>query len=210
MRNKFHVFLLLCVIGVFIWSVIKPHGYWLWFAEALPAIIIVIIVLATYNKFRLTTLSYVILALLCIIMLIGAHYTYSKVPLFTWIQDMFDLKRNHYDRFGHFMKGFFVIVIREIVVRKTALSIGIWLNGISTSIILALAALYEVIEWIGYTLTNGKADTDGFLGAQGDIWDAQWDMTLAFIGSIVALLLLSRLHNRLLKRIKGRYVPKRD
>jgi putative membrane protein len=196
-NTMFHLFLLLTVVAVFIWSVIKPSGYGLWFAEAIPAIVIVIFVCITYNKFRLTTLSYIILTLLAIIMLIGAHYSYSKVPLFTWLQ----LKRNHYDRFGHFMKGLFVIVIREILLRKTKLTKGPWVITISISIILAIAALYEIIEWIGYTMTQEKMDTEGFLGAQGDIWDAQWDMTLALIGSLVALLTLSALHNRLLRKI---------
>ncbi|MBJ8055761.1 DUF2238 domain-containing protein [Bacillus cereus] len=195
-----HLFLLLIVTAVFIWSVIKPARYSTWAAEAIPAVLGLIILIATYNKFRLTTLSYIIIAILAIIMFIGGHYTYSKVPLFNWIKDVFDLNRNHYDRFGHLIKGLFAIVIREILLRKTQLTEGPWLVTISISISLAIAALYEIIEWITFKITKEGTAAKDFLGMQGDIWDAQWDMSLAFVGSILGLLTLSTLHNRLLKR----------
>lgn len=195
-----HLFLLLVVTAIFIWSVIKPYGYLAWAAEALPAIIGLIIVIATYNKFRLTTLSYIIITILVIIMFVGGHYTYSRVPLFNWIKDAFDLNRNHYDRLGHLLKGLFAIVIREILLRKTPLTKGPWLVAIITSISLAIAALYEIIEWLSLKFTKGRKISKDFLGMQGDIWDAQWDMSLALIGSLLALFILSKLHNRLLKK----------
>lgn len=195
-----HVLLLLCVIAVFIWSIIKPAGYWSWLLEVTPAIIILIVVLSTYKKFRLTTLSYFIIALMAILMFIGGHYTYSKVPLFNWIKDTFDFKRNHYDRFGHFIKGMFSIVIRELLLRKTALAKGNWLFWIVTSISLAISAMYEIIEWISFIIGKGGKTAETFLGNQGDIWDAQWDMALTLTGTIVALLFLSKLHNRLLQK----------
>jgi putative membrane protein len=195
-----HLFLLLVVTAVFIWSVIKPAGYWSWASEVIPAVVGLIIVIATYNKFRLTTLSYIIIAILAIMMFVGGHYTYSRVPLFNWIKDVFDLNRNHYDRFGHLLKGLFTIVIREILLRKTPITKGPWLFAIITSISLAIAALYEIIEWLTFKITKGGKVAKNFLGTQGDIWDAQWDMLLALVGSILALLILSKLHNRLLKK----------
>ncbi|WP_410982994.1 DUF2238 domain-containing protein [Bacillus cereus] len=200
-KNKMiHLFLLLIVTAVFIWSVIKPARYSTWAAEAIPAVLGLIIIIAIYNKFRFTTLSYTIIAILAIIMFVGGHYTYSKVPLFNWIKDVFDLNRNHYDRFGHLIKGLFTIVIREILLRKTQLTKGSWLVTISISISLAIAALYEIIEWIAFKITKGGTAAKDFLGTQGDVWDAQWDMSLALVGSILALLTLSTLHNRLLKK----------
>ncbi|WP_374058676.1 DUF2238 domain-containing protein [Bacillus sp. SRB1LM] len=202
-KNKLaliHLFLLLVVITVFIWSVINPAKYSTWAAEAIPAIFGLFIVIAMYNKFRLTTLSYAIITALSIIMFIGGHYTYSEVPLFNWIQDVFELKRNHYDRFGHLIKDLFIIVIREILLRKTQLTEGPWLVTISISISLAIAALYEIIEWLAFKIAKGGKGAKDFLGMQGDIWDAQWDMSLALVGSILALLTLSTLHNRLLKK----------
>ncbi|KLA27081.1 DUF2238 domain-containing protein [Bacillus cereus] len=202
-KNKskmIHLFLLLIVTAVFIWSVIKPTRYSTWAAEAIPAVLGLIIVIALYNKFRFTTFSYIIIAILAIIMFVGGHYTYSKVPFFNWIKDVFDLNRNHYDRFGHLIKGLFTIVIREILLRKTQLTKGSWLVTISISISLAIAALYEIIEWLAFKITKGGTAAKDFLGTQGDIWDAQWDMSLALVGSLLALLTLSTLHNRLLKK----------
>ncbi|MFC3884135.1 DUF2238 domain-containing protein [Bacillus songklensis] len=195
-----HLFLLLAVIAVFIWSVIKPAGYLTWVLEVSPAVIGLIVVMAAYNKFRLTALSYIIIAILAIMMFIGGHYTYSKVPLFNWIKDVFDFKRNHYDRFGHFLKGSFAIVIREILLRKTPLTTGPWLVVIVLGISLAIAALYEITEWLVSKITKGGKAAKDFLGTQGDIWDAQWDMSFALVGSILALLILSKLHDRLLKK----------
>ncbi|HFK1550410.1 TPA: DUF2238 domain-containing protein, partial [Bacillus albus] len=170
-----HLFLLLIVTAVFIWSVIKPARYSSWAAEAIPAVLGLIIIIAIYNKFRFTTLSYIIIAILAIIMFIGGHYTYSKVPLFNWIKDVFDLNRNHYDRFGHLIKGLFTIVIREILLRKTQLTEGPWLVTICISVSLAIAALYEIIEWLAFKIAKGGTTAKDFLGMQGDIWDAQWD-----------------------------------
>ncbi|KLA23271.1 DUF2238 domain-containing protein [Bacillus cereus] len=195
-----HLLLLLIVTAVFIWSVIKPARYSSWAAEAIPAVLGLIIIIAIYNKFRFTTLSYIIIAILAITMFIGGHYTYSKVPLFNWIKDVFDLNRNHYDRFGHLIKGLFTIVIREILLRKTQLTEGPWLVTISISVSLAIAALYEIIEWLAFKITKGGTTAKDFLGTQGDIWDAQWDMSLALVGSILVLLTLSALHNRQLKK----------
>ncbi|MGD6892924.1 DUF2238 domain-containing protein [Bacillus mobilis] len=202
-RNKLaviHLFLLLVVMAVCIWSVINPAKHSTWAAEAIPAIFGLFIIITMYNKFRLTTLSYIIITTLSIIMFVGGHYTYSEVPLFNWIQDVFELKRNHYDRFGHLIKGLFIIVIREILLRKTQLTEGPWLITISINISLAIAALYEIIEWLAFKIAMGGKAAKDFLGMQGDIWDAQWDMSLALVGSILALLTLSTLHNRLLKK----------
>jgi putative membrane protein len=199
--NTIHLFLLLFVTAVFIWSMIKPVGRYLtWTLEVSPAVVGMIIVIATYNKFRLTTLSYTIIAILAILTFVGGHYTYSKVPLFNWIKDVFDLKRNHYDRFGHFLKGLFAIIIREILLRKTPLTKGPWLFAIITSISLAIASLYEIIEWLVSKITKGGKAAKDFLGTQGDIWDTQWDMSFTLVGSILTLLILSKLHNRLLKK----------
>jgi putative membrane protein len=197
---KIHLFLLLVVTAVFIWSAIKPASYRTWLLEVSPAVVGLIIVIASYNKFRFTTLSYVIITILAIMMFVGGHYIYSKVPLFDWIKDAYDLKRNHYDRFGHLLKGLFAIVLREILLRKTPLTKGPWLVAIVLSMSLAIAALYEIIEWLVSKISKGGEAAKNFLGIQGDIWDTQWDMLCCLIGSIVALFIFSKLHNRLLKK----------
>ncbi|MGY3185776.1 DUF2238 domain-containing protein [Lysinibacillus sp. TE18511] len=197
---KIHVILLLIVVIIFVWSVIKPATYLDWLAEVSPAVVAIIIVVAIYNKFRFTTFSYVIIALLSILTFIGGHYTYSEVPLFNWIKEEFHLHRNNYDRFGHFLKGLMAIVIREILIRKTPLTKGAWLTGITISIMLATAALYEIIEWLSTKVSKGGKGAKDFLGMQGDRWDAQWDMFLALIGTILTLLLFTKFHDKLLKR----------
>lgn len=201
--SKIHIALLVVVVLVFIWSVIKPLEFLTWVAEVSPAVVVLIIVIAIYNKFRLTTLSYFIIALLSILAFIGGHYTYTEVPFFNWLKDEFHLERNHYDRFGHFLKGLSAIVVREILIRNTPLAKGSWLFGISTSIVLAFAALYEIIEWLSTKLPNAEKGNEDFLGMQGDFWDAQWDMSLALIGSILSLLIFSKLHDELLGKLKS-------
>lgn len=200
--TKVNFSLLIVVIIVFLWSVIKPAEFLTWVAEVSPAVVVMIIAIATYNKFRLTSLSYFIIAILSILTFIGGHYTYEEVPLFNWIKDEFHLSRNHYDRFGHFLKGLSAIVVREILIRNTPLTKGNWLFGITTSIVLAIAALYEIIEWLSTKLPTAAKETKSFLGMQGDKWDAQWDMSFALVGSILSYLIFSNLHNKQLMNLK--------
>lgn len=199
--RKSDLYLLIVVAIVFVWSVIQPLQYLIWLVEVLPAVVVLVVAIITYNKFRLTTLSYTVIAILSILTFIGGHYSYSEVPLFNWLKEEFDLNRNHYDRFGHFLKGLFAIVVREILLRKTPLSKGAWLFGTTTSIMLAIAAMYEIIEWLSTLFPTKMQASEDFLGMQGDRWDAQWDMLLAFVGSLLALLIFSKLHDKLLKKL---------
>ena len=198
--NKIHVVLLIIVFFFFLWSLIKPAHYPIWILEVAPTVIAIIFVFFLYKKLRFTSLTYCIIALLSILTFIGGHYTYDDVPFFDWLQQHYDLNRNHYDRFGHFMKGLLAIVIREILLLNTPLRLGKWVQFIAISITLAIAALYEIVEWIAGKIA--KRETKDFVGAQGDIWDAQWDMTLTLLGSFLALLLLTSWHNKLIKKEK--------
>ncbi|PLR95283.1 DUF2238 domain-containing protein [Bacillus sp. T33-2] len=195
-----HVILLLIVIAVLIWSVIKPYRYHSWLMEAGPTILALIPVVATYKRFRFTTLSYVIIALLSILTFIGGHYVYSNVPAFDWLKDQYDLSRNYYDRFGHFLKGLLAIVIREILLRKTPLKKGAWLFAIVISMVTTIAALYEIAEWLSSYVNNGGKVQKDFLGAQGSTWDTQWDISLSLTGALLSLLLLTKLHDRQLEK----------
>ncbi|MEG0383633.1 MAG: DUF2238 domain-containing protein [Solibacillus sp.] len=199
-QKNIHVFLLIIVAIVFIWSIINPKDYLDWLAEVSPAVCVIIIVIATYNKFKFTTLAYCIIALLSITTFIGGHYTYSEVPLFNWLQDEFNMKRNNYDRLGHFLKGLGAIVVREILISFTPLKKGAWLSTITISIMLAIAALYEIIEWLSTKISKGSDSSKDFVGMQGDKWDAQWDMMLAFIGSVLTIFIFTKMHDKLLRR----------
>lgn len=200
--RKFHLGLLISFFCILTWSVIDPRDLFTWFLEVLPALIGVVIILATYKRFRLTNLAYLLIWIHALILVIGGHYTYAEMPLFNWIRDAFNLSRNYYDRVGHLAQGFIPAVIaREILLRKSPLKKGKLLSFIVISICLAISASYELIEW-GVAEATGSA-AEAFLGTQGDVWDTQWDMFLALCGSILSLLTLSRVHDRSLHRTIG-------
>jgi len=186
---------------VLIWSGIHPKDYFTWFLEVVPALIGLIAVSITYKKFRLTNLSYVLILIHCIILMIGGHYTYAEVPFFDWIRDYFELERNNYDKVGHLAQGFIpAIISREIFIRKSIINSTAWLNFFVVCFCLALSAFYELIEWWVAIYTGESAEA--FLGTQGYVWDTQSDMGLALLGAVLSLIILSRLHDKQLNRIK--------
>ncbi len=190
------------VASFFIWSLIRPYDYFVWFLEVLPGILGVFILASTYKRFKFTTMIYVFVALHFIILIIGAHYTYAENPFFNWLKDYFLLQRNYYDRLGHFAQGFFPsLIIREILLRRTKLEKGKMLFFIVVCIVLALSASYEFFEW-WTAITSSPGTGNAFLGSQGDIWDTQWDMFMATIGSITSLLLFSKYQDKKLKEKK--------
>ena len=177
------------------WSGIRPHDVTTWVMEVFPIFIAVPVMYATRTRFPLTPLAYRLILVHAVILMLGGHYTYARVPLGFWVQDLFGFARNHYDRLGHFAQGFVpAIIAREILLRTSPLKVGKWLFVIVTSICLAISACYEFIEWWSAVI-GGSAATD-FLGTQGDVWDTQWDMFIAFLGAMVAQLTLSRYHDR--------------
>lgn len=188
--------------GVFIWSLWQPHDYFIWLLEVLPAILGLLILLATYRRFPLTRLAYVLILIHAVILMIGGHYTYAEVPAFNWLRDSMDLSRNYYDRVGHLAQGFVpAIIAREVLLRCSPLPTGRWLFFIVSCICLAISAFYELIEW-WVAVASGTA-ADAFLGTQGDIWDTQWDMLLALLGAIAAQLLLGKTHDRALRQLSN-------
>lgn len=198
--RRLHLSLLLFVITVFVWSFVNPHDYFTWILEVFPAIFGVAVLIATYTRFRFTSLVYVLISIHASILMVGGHYTYAEVPLFNWIRDAFGLARNHYDRVGHFAQGFVpAMIAREVLIRKSPLKQGGWLTFIVVCIALAISASYELLEWAAAELTGTAATA--FLGTQGDVWDTQWDMFLCLIGASAALITLSRLHDRQLREV---------
>ena len=192
------VFLFLC-IAVAIWSAVNPKDMFTWVLEVFLAFFGLGLLIATYNRFRLTDLVYGLLLIHAVILFVGGHYTYAEMPLFNWLRETFHLKRNYYDRLGHFAQGFIpALVAREVLLRTTPLQRGKMLFFIIACICLAISAAYELIEWITAILTGEAADA--FLGTQGDVWDTQWDMFIALCGAITAQLTLARVHDRQLKK----------
>jgi putative membrane protein len=180
---------------VLVWSAVNPKDYFTWALEVAPAVIGLIVMAVTYNSFRLTPLLYVLILLHCIVLIVGGHYTYAEVPLFDYLKPVLGFERNNYDKLGHFMQGFVpAIIAREILIRKAVVASAAWRNFFIVCFCLAFSAFYELIEWA--VAVAAGAGSESFLGTQGYAWDTQSDMGFALLGSILALLLLARLHDR--------------
>lgn len=198
---KFVYTLLILFSALFIWSAIDPKEYFTWFLEVLPALLGILVLIVTFKKFRFTNLLYLLIFFQCAILIIGGHYTYAEVPFFDWIREVFNQSRNNYDKLGHFAQGFVpAMIARELLIRKKVILKTSWLPFIVVCIALAISAAYELIEWAVSVATGDGGDS--FLGTQGYVWDTQSDMLYAFIGAIVALLTLSKIHNKQLSKCK--------
>ena len=202
-RHSRQPLFLLGVFGVValatIWA--PPAGRTSWALEVGPGILGVIVLLAVYPRFPMSHFVYACVFLHLIILIYGGYYTYALTPLGNWARDAFHLSRNHYDRVGHVALGVFpCFTIREVLLRRTPLVRGGWLYFLVLSVVLAVAAFWELLEW-WVTLIAASDVGQAFLGSQGDVWDAQWDMLLALVGAAVALPALGRFHDGSMERI---------
>lgn len=185
--------LLLIVVMTGIWSVIQVKDTYLtWILESVPVWIGLSVMLPTYRRHRLADWLYAVIAIHCIVLLVGAHYSYAEVPLGYWMEDWFGFTRNNYDKIGHFMQGvtptlvtIYILTHQKIVAKPS------WINFLSFSVAMMVSALYEIIEWLA-SLSN-PTDTEAFLGTQGYVWDTQTDMFLCLIGSILICIWRSHL-----------------
>ncbi len=186
---------LLIYFLVFTWSAIAPYDRVTWWLEVTPAILGFAVLAATRRRFPLTALAYVLILIHATILMVGGHYTYAEVPLGEWVQAWAGSGRNDYDKLGHFAQGFIPAVIaRELLVRHKVVSRRGWLSFLVVCICLAISAFYELIEW--WAALASREAAEAFLGTQGYEWDTQSDMLWALSGALLALFLLSRLHDR--------------
>lgn len=190
-----------CVVfAALVVSGLSPHDRLTWLMEVAPILIAAPVLAWTHRTFPLTTLLYVVITLHALVLVLGGAYTYARVPLGFWLQDLFELSRNPYDKIGHFMQGFVpALVAREVLLRGKHVAKGRMLGYLAISIALAISAVYELIEWWA-ALGLGQG-ADEFLGTQGDPWDTQSDMFMALIGASVALAGFSRLQDRQIREI---------
>lgn len=181
--------------AVLTWSAIDPKDFVTWVLEVSPAIIGFGVLAWTYKSFPLTPLVYILILFHCVVLMVGGHYTYAEVPLFDTLREFFDSSRNNYDKVGHFTQGFVpVMVAREIVIRKNVFNSKGWMNFFIVSFVLAFSAFYELLEWAVAVISDEAAEA--FLGTQGYIWDTQSDMAWALFGAVLALVLLSKYHDK--------------
>jgi putative membrane protein len=187
------------VFVVSVWA--PPAGRVSWLLEVGPGIAGILVLIGVYRRFPMSHLVYVGVFLHSLILVYGGVYTYAGTPLGNWAKEAFDLSRNHYDRVGHLALGVFpAFTIREVLLRRTPLARGGWLYFLVLSVVLAIAAFWELLEW-WTTLVVASDVGDAFLGSQGDVWDAQWDMLLALVGAALVLPPLAGVHDRSMARV---------
>ena len=182
-------------LSVLTWSAIEPADRLTWWMEVIPAIVGFMVLIMTRKRFPLTELVYFLILVHAIILMVGGHYTYAEVPLGDWLRDLVGGGRNNYDKLGHLAQGFIpVMIAREIMIRNKVVAVKGWLTFLLLSVVLAFSAFYELIEWWAALVSSEAAEA--FLGTQGYVWDTQSDMLWALCGAILALLSLSKLHDR--------------
>jgi putative membrane protein len=187
--------------GVLAWSAWNPHDYPTWWLEVAPALVGLVLLLATRRRFPLTPLCYWLILGHAVVLMIGGHYTYAEVPAGDWLRDLVGGERNNYDKLGHLVQGFVpAIIAREILIRNRVVARRGWLSLIVVSICLAISALYELLEW--WVALLSKEAAEAFLGTQGYEWDTQSDMFLALLGALLAVVMLSRWHDRQLQHVR--------
>lgn len=193
----------LAVLAALIVSGIKPYDRVTWILEVAPVLIALPVLFLTRVRFPLTPLLYAVICVHCLVLVLGGAYTYARVPPGFWLQDLFDLSRNPYDKIGHFMQGVTpALLAREIFMRGGHLSGAKMAAFLAVCVALAVSAVYEMIEWWA-ALALGQG-ADEFLGTQGDHWDTQSDMFLAMLGAVAALALFSRLQDRQMQALRAR------
>jgi putative membrane protein len=185
-QNRFLQGLLL-VYAVF-WGLmaISPASRQTWLLENLLVFGLVGVLAATHRRFVFSNVSYSLIFAFLMLHAVGSHYTYSDVPLGQWSQELLGHDRNHYDRFVHFAYGLlFGYPLREMTLRVTHVHGG-WSFVIPVLAILATSSFYEILESWAARIVDPELG-HSFVGAQGDIWDGQKDMTLAIVGTLLAL-----------------------
>ena len=195
--------LLLAVLSLIcaatLWS--PAAGRVSWALEVTPGLAMVAWLGIAYRRMPLSHWVYTGVFLHVLILIYGGYYTYALTPLGNWAKEAFHLSRNHYDRVGHVALGVFpAFLTREVLLRKTPLARGGWLAFLSVSVVFAFAAFWELLEWWVTLLVASDTGT-AFLGSQGDVWDAQWDMFLALLGASLALIVASRAHDRSIAKV---------
>ena len=178
----------------------RPYDRLTWLMEVAPVLIALPLLIATRERYPLTTLLYMLIFLHALVLIAGGTYTYARVPAGAWIQEALGLSRNPYDKLGHFVQGFVpAMIAREILLRGGFVRGPRMTAFLCGCVALAISALYELIEWWS-ALALGQG-ADEFLGTQGDPWDTQSDMFMALIGAVVSLLALSRVHDKQMSRL---------
>jgi putative membrane protein len=186
-----------------IWSACKPVNPIVWYFEAFPALALMGAIWWSRRHWPMTSLSNILIAVGAALMLIGAHYTYARMPLFSLLRDSLALSRNHFDRFGHFFQGAVpAIVLREVLIRRHLVTPSAWLSVKVVGLCVVLSVGWEIVEWVAVVIAGGTPEV--YQSFQGDPWDSEWDVAWALIGALACLALFSRLHDRQIASLPAR------
>ena len=196
-KNKWLIGYILLFFMLWVSTYIGTSDYNNWWIENTLTILSLLFLALTYKKYVFSDLSYLFIFIFLCLHVYGSKYTYAENPLGYWLQDIFNTERNHYDRIVHFGFGFLLTYPLQELFRhwlKLPKTIS-WMLPIELSI--SIGALYEIIEWAVADIFF-KAQGHAYLGTQGDVWDAQKDMFLAFVGAVLATTCIS-----LIKKLTG-------
>jgi len=201
MKTHPNVILLILIVPIMAWSAWEPFDRLTWWLEVSPVFAgFIAIYIAQSKNWTFSNLSMVLIALHMILLTVGGHYTYARVPLGDWAKETFDLSRNHYDRLGHIFQGLTpAILCREVFMRNRIVTKRGWMSVLVVSFCMAISAIYELLEWTAALVSEEAAES--FLGTQGDHWDTQTDMFCALIGATAAVVLLRFTHNRSMRKL---------
>lgn len=202
MKPHPNVILLILIMPIMAWSAWEPYDRLTWWLEVCPVFAGFIALFITQAKnWRFSNLSMVLIGLHMILLTVGGHYTYARVPIGDWAKEAFDLSRNHYDRLGHIFQGLTpAIICREVFMRNSIVAKRGWTSVLIVSFCMAISAIYELLEWAAALVSAEAAES--FLGTQGDHWDTQTDMFCALIGATAAVVLFRFAHNRSMRILK--------
>jgi putative membrane protein len=193
----------LVVLAALVVSGIRPYDRVTWVLEVAPVVVALPVLYLTRARFPLTSILLAVIGVHCLVLIAGGAYTYARVPLGFWMQELFELSRNPYDKIGHFMQGVTpALLAREIFLRGGYVRGAKMVAFLAVCVSLAVSALYELVEWWA-ALALGQG-ADEFLGTQGDPWDTQSDMFMALVGAVAAQLTLGRLQDRQVAALSSR------
>jgi putative membrane protein len=182
-------------------SGIAPYDRFTWALEVSWVVGgLVLLLILSKKDVKITPLAKLLMFIHALVLIYGGIYTYERTPLGEYMREWFGFERNHYDRIGYFLKGFVpAILSREVLIRKKVISGRLWTHFLVFCICVAFSALFELIEFGAAVAFASGADN--YLGSQGDIWDAQWDILFCSVGTVISLLTLSYFHDRQIGKI---------
>ena len=175
---------------IWTWTFLRTTDHANWITENVLTMVFIGGLCLGYRTFRFSDLSYTLMFVYILLHIYGAMYTYAENPFGYWLQDRMQGDRNHYDRIVHFSFWFLLAYpMRDYF--KNHFGWPIWVCWVlPVEITLSFSGAYELIEWAVADVFF-PAQGAAYLGSQGDVWDAQKDMGLAFTGAILSMVLAS-------------------